>query len=108
MTRTRSDNHACATGVAGPSRDIQKQLYAVMQRTLIVFQRQRVVSHLLHHLLGCLALAMHGASGNHLAPQGQHFQQLGFCGNLLGFAGGGQLPQHQSLLISPSPDQLQG
>ena len=55
-------------------RVVQEQFHVIVERTLIAFQRQRVVPALCQHLLGHLPLAVHGVGSNHLAAQTQHFQ----------------------------------
>ena len=88
-------------------RVVQKQLRIIPQTALVAFQSQVVIAALLNHLLRHLTLAVQGVSGNHFAPQSQHFQQLGQRRNFVGFGVHGQLPQNQPLLLGPGADRMQ-
>ena len=81
---------------------IKKQTDVIVQGFLIALQGQRIFSPLVQHLLGQLPLAVHGIGRHHHAGQGQHFQELGHCGNFVGLAVDGQLGQDQPLLCRPS------
>ena len=75
----------------------EEQTDVIVQGLLIALQSQYIVRPLLQHLLGLLSLAVHGIGGHHHAGQSLHFQQLGHCGNLVGFAVHSQLAQDLSI-----------
>ena len=71
-------------------RAVPNSLRIIPLPALIALQGQGVIAALLNHLRRHLTLAAPGVSGNHLAPQSQHFQQLGQRRNLVGFGVRGQ------------------
>ena len=55
-------------------RIVPNSLRIIPLPALVALQGHGVVAALLNHLLRHLTLAVEGVSGNHLAPQSQHFQ----------------------------------
>ena len=77
----------------------------VVRRALVPLQRQSVVAALPDDLGGNRALAFDCVSHHGGALQGQHRQQLGHGGDLVGLSSRRNLRQPQALLAAPSADQ---